>query len=156
MRRVLVVVGLAVVLGGGSAVAASRWVITSTHQIKPSVLRQLRGERGPRGWTGATGPQGVQGQTGPAGSFSPANVQIVQAQPVYLCPAGQAQQCNIGGGYAACPPGKVAIGGGWQGPLVDTTISDNYPGANDTAWYVTAASSASIYQSFTPYAVCAG
>ena len=41
---------LFVVLGGGTAFAAKHYLITSTKQIKPNVLRALRGA------TGATGP----------------------------------------------------------------------------------------------------
>jgi hypothetical protein len=58
----------------GGALAASHYLVNSTKQINPKVLKKLRGARGPRGATGATGPtghtgaQGAKGVTGPKGS----------------------------------------------------------------------------------------
>jgi hypothetical protein len=56
-----------VVALGGTAVAARHYIITSTRQIKPSVLKALRGRTGHQGPTGATGPQGSRGAVGSRG-----------------------------------------------------------------------------------------
>jgi hypothetical protein len=51
----------------GGAYAAGKYVISSTKQIKPSVLASLKGAKGANGATGAAGPAGPQGAAGPAG-----------------------------------------------------------------------------------------
>jgi hypothetical protein len=54
----------------GGAFAAKHYVITSTKQIKPSVLKALHGETGAagaQGPAGPAGPQGPQGKDGAAG-----------------------------------------------------------------------------------------
>lgn len=59
----------------GGAFAANHYLIESTKQLSPKVIRTLRGHngkkgaagaRGAQGATGAQGPQGVQGVPGPA------------------------------------------------------------------------------------------
>jgi hypothetical protein len=52
---------------GGSAVAANHYLVTSTRQIKPSVLNTLHGNVGAKGPAGAAGARGANGQPGPAG-----------------------------------------------------------------------------------------
>jgi hypothetical protein len=64
---IIAVVALFVALGG-TAIAASRYIITSTSQIKPSVLKELRGHDGATGPAGATGQAGTTGQAGAQGA----------------------------------------------------------------------------------------
>jgi hypothetical protein len=53
---------------GGSAIAAKHYLINSTKQINPKVLKKLQGNRGNTGKTGATGLQGTPGGAGAAGA----------------------------------------------------------------------------------------
>jgi hypothetical protein len=63
---------LALVLSmSGGALAASHYMINSTKQINPIVLKKLQGDpglRGPRGNDGAQGAEGARGPTGPEGA----------------------------------------------------------------------------------------
>lgn len=70
--NVAVTLALVFAMSGG-AYAASHYVITSTKQIKPSVLKSLQGKPGKTGPTGpagtaGTGTPGAQGPQGPAGT----------------------------------------------------------------------------------------
>lgn len=52
----------------GGAYAAKKYLITSTKQISPSVLKSLQGKTGHAGTAGAQGPQGPQGPAGSTGA----------------------------------------------------------------------------------------
>jgi hypothetical protein len=85
MSNLLAVGAMGIVLVGGTAYAASHYLITSTSQIAPSVLRQLQqgrqGPAGPQGPPGAQGPRGLPGlagSQGPEGPPGPAGAQGAQ------------------------------------------------------------------------------
>ena len=52
---------------GGTGLATKRYLVTSPNQIKPSVLKQLKGRTGPTGPKGHAGSSGPKGEAGPKG-----------------------------------------------------------------------------------------
>lgn len=88
---------------GGTGLAASHYVINSTKQINPKVLRKLKGNSGRTGPAGPAGAQGAAGQNGEAG------------------PAGQARA------YAVVEPGSSSIlAAGSRGVLSATVVEASF------------------------------
>ncbi len=156
MKRTTILLAAIVAVGlTGSAYAAGRYVITSTGQIKPSVLKQLRGNRGPRGLTGrqgttgatappgATGAQGAPGPTGPPGM---SNYQIVTETlcgptPNEPCPQSLQEIDNDQTITISCPAATRAISSGYDTSelLLDPTggpVSPviDHPTSDDSGW----------------------
>lgn len=94
---------------GGSAVAANHYLISSSKQISPKLLKKLKGRTGPIGPKGLTGVQGPQGSPGVQGQ---AGQNLTAATPL---PSGKSESgaFSAGGGadngfeYAA---GKFSYG----------------------------------------------
>jgi hypothetical protein len=69
------------------ALAATHYLITSTKQISPRVLKSLRGQTGAIGKTGAIGPpgasgsNGVDGKTGPSRTYQQTDAEQVIPEP---------------------------------------------------------------------------
>lgn len=111
---------------GGTAIAAHHYLITSTSQIKPSVLHQLKGAAGsagspgsvgPAGPAGSVGPQGPVGPPGPAGSGTGAGSALTTVEgPDHTVPAynekGAGGFEGIESSVATCPSGERVVSGG--------------------------------------------
>jgi hypothetical protein len=101
MVTVIVSVVAALVVSGGVA-AASGYLITSIHQIKPSVRAALKGKRGPRGFTG---PKGAPGPAGTTHGY-----EAVANGPVDITANVLEQQINLHTiGQLSLPAGTFAI-----------------------------------------------
>jgi hypothetical protein len=84
---------------GRGAFAARHYVINSTRQINPKVLKKLRGAEG------SVGPTGPRGEPGADGTNGATNVVVRSADK--KTPAG-----GDGFARAECKPGERAKGGG--------------------------------------------
>ncbi len=132
------IASLALVLAmSGGAYAASRYVITSTKQISPKVLKALRGNagatgasgaQGPAGPVGPVGPQGPAGAAGGKGEAGAAGVSVASAESkgklgpckeggsefkaaggtTYACNGEKGKEGTFGG--SVLPPGKTLTG----------------------------------------------
>jgi len=107
VKPLIIAIVALLVLAGGSA-AASRYIITSTKQIKPSVLKSLKGNRGPQGPKGTPGPAGPQGPRGPAGV---AHIDTQTSAEQFVCSDNSCGYEAVATAY--CPAGEIPLSGGY-------------------------------------------
>lgn len=121
------------VLAGGSAYAASHYIITKKSQIKPSVLAQLKGN------TGSTGPSGIS------------NYDVVSSGAVASVNGAQ------NAATATCPDGDSVLGGGVvdAGTSVDDNVNASYPLPGNNGWHGYVNNSSGSATTFTVIAICA-
>jgi hypothetical protein len=151
LRKIALAAAIAAALVAGSAFAASRWIITNLHQIKPSVAAQLRGKQGPPGTTGATGATGATGPQGAQGPAGISTVHDVSSAPVSYC-ASSGGACSVASATAYCPPGSYAVGGAAYVTSIDTPISTF---AASTSYAAVSNDDGPFAGSLTATAVCA-
>jgi Collagen triple helix repeat (20 copies) len=164
---------------GGTAIAAKHYLITSTSQIKPSVLATLHGARGANGANGAQGPKGETGVPGAPGSAGAQGPKGETGAPGPAGPPGPARveevvgpKENLNGessrnASASCPPGKVATGGGgtignaylgdtvymYQSvPIPESNVSGITPTGWEVYWHNFGNKGVTVYA----WAICAG
>jgi hypothetical protein len=110
----------------GGALAANHYLINSTKQINPKVLKALKGNAGN---TGASGPTGATGATGAAGKEGPPGKEGLPgkegsegktgapgATDAVTRYGGEAsvEQGDEGYSYAVCESGEAVTGGGYD------------------------------------------
>jgi hypothetical protein len=160
MRKISPATGIATVALffslAGSGFAASHYLITSTSQIKPSVLSKLKGAgqselSGPAGPAGPAGAAGAQGAPGPAGTFTASDLSVVDGPDIGLSPFGDVG--DVGSSVATCPAGDTVVSGGYTGNAVEGAIDTDE--SSGSSWEVIASNAAPIDVSFQAVAVCA-
>jgi Collagen triple helix repeat (20 copies) len=92
----------------GGALAAGHYLLTSTSQISPRVLKTLKGKSGQPGAVGAQGAQGGQGALGPRGETGPAGSPGAQGPQGAAGAAGKEGSPWTAGG--TLPAGKSETG----------------------------------------------
>jgi hypothetical protein len=152
-------------LPAGAAVGDAYIVLATGHLhvwdgaawIDAGEVRGPAGPAGPTGATGPSGPQGVAGPTGPAGADGDdgglAGYEIVTGAAQSILEADFVVSAS-----AACPAGKVALGGGVNvaDPTEGVFVTSSQPTLAGTThgWSVTLVN-VGADNTLTPYAVCA-
>lgn len=94
----------------GTSFAARHYLITSTKQIKPSVIKKLKGAKGRRGYrghqgaAGATGTQGAQGLKGATGAQGAQGLTGATGATGAQGAQGTGNACNAGENLPSSPP----------------------------------------------------
>ena len=135
MRRAVIraaLAALAILALSGTAIAAKKYVITSSKQIKPRTIQvknlskkarhKLRGATGPRGATGAPGARGATGATGATGPSDGYTDQFTTAVPLEQDGTNH-QLLSV-----AVPAGSYIVNARLQG--ITVTDPDGPPGNN--------------------------
>jgi hypothetical protein len=129
---VIAVLALIFAMSGG-ALAAKRYLINSTKQLSPAVLKALKGKTGPPGANGATGAPGANGATGKEGSQGKEGPQGTPATALWAAvePNGELNRGSgtVGTNFAGGSKGvyDVAFNRDVSKCIYEVTADNNYP-----------------------------
>jgi hypothetical protein len=122
----------------GGALAANHYLINSTKQINPKVIKKLKGNRGARGAQGVAGPGGLVGPKGATGTLDSSNFfSKTESDGRYLGKGEQAADSAKLAGVAASgyTTGEGTQGGRWL-EMVNNGKEENFlavPGIGELA-----------------------
>jgi hypothetical protein len=154
----------------GGALAAKHYLINSTGQINPKVLKKLKGTPGRIGASGATGAIGSSGATGAPGAAgkegapgkegakgeqgSPgvSGYEVVEGNVA----KGSGSGFNLAISIAKCPAGKSILGGGFKvltGEDTKIFVADNAPN-NSSEWEARLTSGSVSSYTEAAYVIC--
>jgi hypothetical protein len=130
---------------GGTAIAAHHYLITSTNQIKPNVLKKLKGNAGQNG---APGPVGPQGAAGPAGPSNLSALSIIKGESKSIPTE------TVASSTATCPAGSHAISGGGYTGLAN--LADSEMSSDHRSWFLVVDNETVISTHLEAVVYCAG
>jgi hypothetical protein len=159
----------------GGALAASHYLINSTSQINPKVLKKLTGKAGKAGVNGAPGANGATGSIGPAGALGKEGAPGKEGTPgkegnegkegvaPVTLPSGKSESGDWSAGGGSSTSGYMTTGVAFPMPLasaIDETHVDfrieNKPDSHCTAEGNAAAGYLCVYEiveaNTSPYA----
>src|SRR5437763_1335294 len=96
----------------GGALAAKHYLISSTNQISPKVLKRLKGNTGKPGHAGKEGPPGKEGATGKEGL---AGKEGIEGRPGKQGPEGALGKEGKEGAYPTVLASGQTESGDWGG-----------------------------------------
>jgi hypothetical protein len=161
--NVTATVALVFAMSGG-ALAAHHYLINSTKQINPKVLKKLKGNTGATGTAGAQGKEGPSGKEGPAGKEGSKGANGATNVVVRFAEATSTAGSN-GFAQANCSPGERATGGGVEMNAGDSKDVWYFQpggrpvpptqGATPTGWYASWYNESATNDTFHVYVICA-
>lgn len=118
--NILLTLALVFAMSGG-ALAAKKYLITSTKQISPSVLKSLKGANGKNGAPGSQGPQGTPGVAGAKGDVGPQGPVGSEGKKGEPGPEGKAGASGQTGFTATLPADQTETGT-WSQTFAGVTV----------------------------------
>ncbi len=148
----------------GGALAAKHYLINSTTQVNPKVLKKLKGKPGktgavgPQGASGPQGPAGINGKDGTNGTNSANGSNGATKVTVRTATGPEVKEKELSTAAVECQSGEHLTGGGVDVTNVNfVMVLENYPSGNQCVATVknTATGAPTLMVAAKAYAMCA-